>query len=374
MNFAILGSRGFPSTYSGYETLVRRLAPALVDAGHDTTVYCRERLQGRDTWTVQGIRCIATPGCRAKSLSTLTYGFTGVLDATRRMYDGALVLNIANGYWLPLLRARRIPIVVNTDGVEWERGKWGPVARRAFRGGAWSAARFSNELVADSHEIERIWRKRFGVSSTFIPYGADVRADVGTTRLAQLGLEPRGYALVVARMVPENSVDLTLEALGRGSAARQLPLVLIGTGDPRSPLVARLRRLDAAGSVRWLGHLSDQGLLTELWAHCAVYIHGHSVGGTNPSLLQALGAGAPTLALDTPFNEEVIRSREQLYPRDVDSLAAMVKRVVGSSELQHRYRLRGQETISKHYRWDDVVRKYEEVLIRLASGDAKQVA
>ena len=370
MKFAILGSRGFPSTYSGYETLVRRLAPALVNAGHDTTVYCRERRRGSYVWTARGVRCIATPGYRGKSLSTLTFGLSGALDASRREYDAALVLNIANGYWLPILRARRIPTAINTDGVEWERGKWGPVARRVFRGGAWSAARFSNELIADSREMELIWRKRFGVASTFIPYGADVCGDVGTTALAQLGLEPRGYALVVARMVPENNVGLALDALGSGSGSTQLPVVLVGTGDPRSTLVNRLRHLQKSGSVRWLGHLSDQELLTELWAHCAVYIHGHSVGGTNPSLLQALGAGAPTLALDTPFNQEVIRSREQLYPRDAELLAGMIERVVGSSELQRRYRLRGQEIIGKHYRWDDVLRKYEEVLRRLASGDA----
>ena len=286
----------------------------------------------------------------------------------RRRYDAALVLNIANGYWLPLLGARGIPAAVNTDGIEWVRAKWGPAARRVFRGGAWSTARFSNELIADSREIASIWRERFGVPSTFIPYGADVCSEVDASRLAGLGLEERGYVLVVARMVPENSVGLTLDACELVSAKARLPLVLVGTGDPRSALVKRLRRAHAKGSVRWLGHVADQALLTELWSHCAVYVHGHSVGGTNPSLLQAMGAGAPALALDTPFNQEVIRSREQLYPPDARCLAAMVERLASSSELQRRYGLRGQRIVADHYRWDSVVRKYEEVLLRLAAG------
>ena len=205
--------------------------------------------------------------------------------------------------------------------------------------------------------------------SIFIPYGADVCDELDAPRLAGLGLEKGGYVLVVARMVPENSVGLTLDALEQFSATGRLPLVLVGTGDPGSALVQRLRRAHASGSVRWLGHVADQALLTELWSHCAVYVHGHSVGGTNPSLLQALGAGAPTLALDTPFNREVIRSREQLYPPDARCLAAMVERLVSSPELQRQLGFRGQQIVADRYRWESVVKEYEQVLVRLAAGD-----
>ena len=315
MRFAILGSRGFPSTYSGYETLVRRLAPALAEAGHHITVYSRDRVVGRRVWSDRGVRCIATAGYRSKSLSTLTFGFTGALDAARRRFDAVLVLNIANGYWLPLLSARGIPAAVNTDGVEWVRAKWGPVARGVFRGGAWSAARFSKELIADSREIASIWRERFGVPSTFIPYGADVCSEVDASRLAGLGLEKRGYVLVVARMVPENSVGLTLDACELVSANCRRPLVLVGTGDPRSALVQRLRRAHANGSVRWLGHVADQALLTELWSHCAVYVHGHSVGDESVpasgagSRCAGPGAGHPVQSGGDPIPRAAISSR-----------------------------------------------------------------
>src|SRR5579863_6883118 len=137
LRIAILGSRGFPSTYGGYETLVRRLAPYIVRAGHDVTVYCRTRDEGRRTWVNEDVRCIATPGRDTKSLSTLSFGMTATFDACFRRFDAILVLNIANGFWLPLLRAARTPFAVNTDGIEWERGKWSVAGRPAFRAGAW---------------------------------------------------------------------------------------------------------------------------------------------------------------------------------------------------------------------------------------------
>ena len=135
MKLAIIGSRGFPSTYGGYETLVRYLAPYLAHAGHEVTVYCRTRDQGRRTWVAEEVCCIATPGRDTKSLSTLTFGMTGILDASFRHFDSALVLNIANGFWLPILRVARTPSAVNTDGIEWERGKWGRLGRATFQAG-----------------------------------------------------------------------------------------------------------------------------------------------------------------------------------------------------------------------------------------------
>src|ERR1700685_1384778 len=178
MNFAILGSRGFPSTYGGYETLVRYLARYLVQEGHEVTAYCRVRDEGRRMWTTEGVRCIATPGYDSKSLSTLTFGMTATLDASFRRFDSILVLNIANGFWFPALRAAQTPFAVNTDGIEWERGKWSRVGRATFRAGAWMTARNAGALICDSNAIGAIWQEMFGRDSTFIPYGAPVLNNV----------------------------------------------------------------------------------------------------------------------------------------------------------------------------------------------------
>jgi glycosyltransferase involved in cell wall biosynthesis len=367
LKIGILGSRGFPSTYGGYETLVRRLAPYLVDAGHDVTVYCRTRDEGRRTWITEGVRCIATPGYDSKSLSTLTFGLTATIDASFRRFDSILVLNIANGFWFPALRMARTPFAVNTDGIEWERGKWSRIGRATFRAGAFMTAHNAGMLVCDSRAIDTIWRDMFGRESTFIPYGAPVLDEVGRDRLVASSISSEPYLLVVARLAPENNVELTLDALELlGDQAPRA--VIVGSANFASPIETRLRTMEGSGRVKWLGHVDDQSLLNELWAHSAVYVHGHSVGGTNPALLQALGAGAPTLALDTAFNTEVLPYSEQLFPHDAEALAKRIRSVVRSPSRQEEMRQRGRSIVRERYSWDDVCRAYMETLVGLADG------
>lgn len=366
MRFAILGSRGFPSTYGGYETLVRRLAPHLRSAGHEVTVYCRGRDDERRSWTTEGIRCVATPGRDTKSLSTLTYGMTGTVDASFRRFDSMLVLNIANGFWFPMLRLARTPFAVNTDGIEWERGKWSRTGRAVFKAGARMTAIAADSLICDSKAIGSVWEERFGRDSTFIPYGADIHSGTPAGILEASGLSQHGpYVLVVARLAPENNVELTLDALD--ALGTQAPhAIVVGSANFASPIEDRLRQMQATGIVSWLGHVDNQRLLTELWARCAVYVHGHSVGGTNPALLQALGAGAPTLALDTPFNAEVLPHADQLFQASAAELASRIDSIVGAPAVQAKLSERGRKIISERYSWDGVCESYLQVLVTLA--------
>jgi glycosyltransferase involved in cell wall biosynthesis len=365
LRIGILGSRGFPSTYGGYETLVRYLAPYLVQAGHDVTVYCRSRKAFQRTWLCEDVRCIATPGRDTKSLSTLTFGMTASVDATFRRFDAMLILNIANGFWFPLLRATHTPFAVNTDGIEWERGKWSRAGRATFRAGAWMTARSADTLICDSHAIGDIWRDRFNRESTYIPYGAPVLRDVAHDRLAAAGIEDAPYVLVVARLAPENNVELALDALDiLGSEAPRA--IIVGSANFDSPIETRLRSMESSKQVTWLGHVDDQELLAQLWANSAVYVHGHSVGGTNPALLQALGAGAPTLALDTPFNAEVLPYPEHRFPHDARTLADQIRAVITSPALRDAMAHRGQAIIRERYSWDDVCRTYMNTMEELA--------
>jgi glycosyltransferase involved in cell wall biosynthesis len=371
---AIVGGRGFPSTYGGYETLVRYIARDWSDRGYEVTVYCRDRADGGRRWTVDGVTCQWTPGYDSSSLSTLTFGFTAHVHAALQKFDAALVLNIANGLWLPMLRAAGVPTALNTDGIEWERGKWGSVARRVFLAGARMAARHADVLVADSEAIAKVWKQRFGVTSVFVPYGAPVENGLGSSRVEALELEPHRYALVVARLIPENNVDLFLDALDALGPDRP-ESVVVGSGSPGTRLETRLRDLDWEGRVRWLGHVEDQDLLMELWANCGVYVHGHSVGGTNPALLQALGMGAPTLALDTPFNREVLGEDAdgQLFPGQVDGLAEPMLRLVEDESWQKKLAARGREVVRQRYSWPDVSDRYLSAL-RLAQERARGVS
>jgi glycosyltransferase involved in cell wall biosynthesis len=364
MRFAILGSRGYPSTYSGYETLVRHLAPFLHRAGHDVTVYGRESGMPATTW-VDGIRCVSGVGIDSKSLSTLSYGLSSTVDAMFRHFDAVLVVNIANGLWLPLLRAAHIPTAVNTDGIEWERGKWNRFGKKVFKVGARFTSKHAGVLIADSGGIAELWEEEFGRTSTFIPYGAPIEPEVPANRLSEIGLDGERFLLSVARLVPENNVDLTLDTLELLEDP-ELTVVVVGSGEEQ--IANRLRSLDRAGRLRWLGHVSDQELLVQLWAHCTVYVHGHSVGGTNPSLLQAMGAGAPVLALNTRFNAEVLDNPSQLYDREPSSLRLQLEKVLADDSLRENLVRRQWTRLESDYSWPDVCNRYMKVLETVASG------
>lgn len=364
MRISILGSRGYPSTYGGFETFVRHLAPWLVKRAHEVTVYGRS--QGRaNSYIVDGVHVVETLGTSSKALSTATHGFTAALHAARKRPDVVLALNVANGPSIALLKASGVPVVLNVDGMEWQRDKWGPTAKRAFRFGASAAARYATELVADSQEIARIWHRDFGRAPTYIPYGADVVTTTSSDRIRSMDLEPGAYALAVARLAPENNVEMFVDALA--SLNYSVPAVVVGSANYDNPLEERLRRLHSRKDIQWLGHVSDQGLLSELWSHAGVYFHGHSVGGTNPALLQALGHGAPTIALDTPYNREVVPGPDFLVQGDVKQIANEILAHTRNESLRCEKTLRGQHEVHTRFAWQDVLKSYERALIAATS-------
>lgn len=355
---AILGTRGYPSYYGGFETLVRQLAPYLVDQGWDVTVYGREGTTVDDDPTRDlRVRTIRTPGIESKALSTLSYGLTSTLDTAWRRPDVALVLNVANGYWLPLLRARGVPTVINVDGIEWERAKWSRQAKAVFKIGAKLTARFGDHLVFDANAIADRWIDEFNRVGTFIPYGGTVPPPLAPVD----GLQPGRYALMVARFVPENSVAEFFEAAA--TLSRDWDVVIVGSSGYGDELDGRAAELVATHSrVHWLGHVSDDRLLHGLWQHAGVYFHGHSVGGTNPALVQAMACGAPIVARDTLFNREVLADSARFVRPDGRAIATELASVLGSAEVQRDLRKRAAQRQADRYTWDAVCVSYEKTL------------
>jgi glycosyltransferase involved in cell wall biosynthesis len=358
---AIIGSRGYPSYYSGFETLVRHLAPYLVERGEHVTVYDRGRTRRPVSKVINGIEVRSTVGLDTKSTSTLSYGYSSIADAARGGFDAALVLNVANGLHLGRLKRAGVRTCVNVDGMEWQREKWGFVAKRTFLRGAKMTAALADELVFDSRALAGLWTAKFHRGGRFIPYGAPILEVIGDGLLVERGLPNEGYVLAVCRVVPENNLDLLFDALAYMDAAT--PVVVVGDSNYDHRTLQRLRALSASGRLHWLGHVNDQALLDQLWGNAGVYWHGHSVGGTNPSLLQALGAGAPTVALDTVFNREVIGSDEQLVGSHPGELASRLRDVLGSPEGQERMRARGRTSIAERYSWSSVCAAYHELLV-----------
>jgi glycosyltransferase involved in cell wall biosynthesis len=355
---AIIGTRGYPSYYGGFETAVRKLAPYLVDQGWDVTVYGRAgSTKDNDPAKDTRVKTVITLGVERKSLSTLSYGLTAVLHALRHKPDVALVMNVANGFWIPLLRLRGIPVVVNVDGMEWEREKWGRLARAVFKLGAHFTAKFATTLISDAREIQRRWRVEFNRDSVFIPYGGEHSPQLD----APLGLVPKRYILVVARFVPENTIPEFFDAVEE--IAAKYPVVIVGSSGYGGKLDQRARALSKIEGVQWLGHVSDDQMLLALWQNAGAYFHGHSVGGTNPALVQAMACGAPIVARDTVYNREVLYGTEALFVApEADEIMNGLSRMMESFELQDLVAKKGRARADGDYSWKSVCDRYDETV------------
>lgn len=352
---SIIGTRGYPSYYGGFETAVRKLAPFLVEVGWDVTVYGRPgSTKADDSARDMRVKSVVTAGLESKSLSTLTYGLTSVVHALVRKPDVALVMNVANGFWLPLLRLRGIPTVVNVDGIEWERAKWGRAAKMVFKLGAKFTAVFGDVLVSDSLEIRRRWQKEFSRSSEFIPYGGDRPRPLPVRE----GLEHGKYILMVARFVPENTISEFFDAAAQ--LAGEYPIVVVGSAGYGGELDNRAQALAKEyPNFEWLGHLSDDEQLLSLWQHAGVYFHGHSVGGTNPALVQAMACGAPVVARHTAYNMEVLGSDENMVPPEANDIAEALRALMIDAPKRQDAGRKNQSRAGEKYNWEDVCIAYE---------------
>ncbi len=358
---AIIGTRGYPSYYGGFETLVRRLAPYLAASDWNVTVYGRRgATHDDDPLRDHRVKTVVTAGVEKKSTSTLSYGLAAVMHAARRKPDVALVLNVANGFWLPMLKARGIPTVVNVDGIEWERDKWGGTAKAVFKSGARFTARYADHLVYDARAIEQRWLTSFGRTGEFIPYGGVAPGKLGPVP----GFESGKYALFVARFVPENTIDEFLDAAE--TVAKTNDVVIVGSSGYGGTYDERVRQLSESNDrIHWLGHVSDDDLLHALWQHAGAYFHGHSVGGTNPALVQAVACGASVVARDTVYNREVLGPHSTFVQPNVDDIAAALLQTING-------RAAADGPAPSVPTWDEIGKRYEAVLTRAMSESGRR--
>jgi glycosyltransferase involved in cell wall biosynthesis len=364
LRIALVGTRGVPARYGGFETAVEEVGRRLADAGHEVVVYCRTAGDEPRPETHLGMRLVHLPAMHRRSLETLSHTGLSVAHLLAHRVDAAIVFNAANAPWLPLLRAARIPVATHVDGLEWKRAKWGGTGKRYYRVVEALSVRWSDALIADAQGIADYYRDEFAASTEQIAYGAPKIAGGASHKLADVGLTPRGYHLVVARFEPENHVHVIVDGYRRSGAT--LPLVVVGSAPYADEYTRQVHEL-ADDRVRFLGGVWDQELLDQLYANCATYLHGHSVGGTNPSLLRAIGAGAATLAFDVSFNREVLQASGRYFTTP-DDVAAVLN---GAEADPSGVRRDGNaaRVMAARYDWDDVAEGYEALCRRLATRD-----
>lgn len=362
LRIAMVGTRGVPARYGGFETCVEEVGTRLAARGHQVTVYCRRtNADGPELDDFQGMRLVHLPAMRKRSLETLSHTGLSVAHLARHRTDVALVFNCANAPWLPVIRSSGIPVATHVDGLEWKRAKWGPLGKRYYKLAERLSVRWSDALIADATGISDYYRETHAAATDLISYGAPV-VEPGSDGLSAVGLESDSYHLLVARFEPENHVLEIVRGYVRSGA--RLPLVVVGSA-PYSDDYTQRVHAEADSRIRFLGGVWDQKLLDQLYANARSYLHGHSVGGTNPSLLRAIGAGAPTEAFDVVFNREVLGSAGR-YFTGPDELARLVE---DSEADPAAANLRGLAALQRagSYDWDEVADRYEELCRRLAS-------
>jgi glycosyltransferase involved in cell wall biosynthesis len=372
LRIAMIGTRGVPAAYGGFETAIEEIGSRLVARGHDVTVYCRSTAPDRPREHL-GMALVYLPALRSKSLETLSHSaFSALHVVFHKRQDVSFVFNAANSPFVPLIRWRNVPTAVHVDGLEWKRGKWGKWGRRYYRVAEQLAVRWADALISDAQGIADYYTAELGITSEQISYGTNILLDPDSARLGELALEAGKYHLVVARFEPENHVDVIVDGYVASSA--RLPLVIVGSSPYAAEYTDRIASVATRDPrIRMLGGVWDQELLDQLYANSLEYLHGHSVGGTNPSLLRAMGAGTAVGAFDVSFNREVL-GEDGTFFQNADDVRRLIERTESSPDEARRVAVRLQDRASENYNWDAVAIAYEQLALRLVDGHSTRGA
>ncbi len=363
MRIALLGTRGIPARYGGFETFAEELSVRLVEGGHEVTVYCRDR-HGEETY--RGVRLVYLPPVRHKYAETIAHTFSSTIHLLRHRsdFDVALYCNGANAIFTAMPRMAGIPTAINVDGLERKRKKWNTAARCWYLMSEALTTFCPSAIVTDAENIRAYYRSRYGAESTFIPYGAPMGGvDPGET-LETLGLERRAYFLYVTRFEPENNPLMVRRAFEQVDTS--LKLALVGDAPYAASYITQVRdtkdpRVVLPGAIYGRGY-------HELQANSFAYIHATEVGGTHPALIEAMGRGALVLYLRTAENEEVAGSAGLSFHGEAE-LTALIRRIIVMPESERDVlRQAAIEHVRTRYSWDAVTTAYESLLARLVAA------
>jgi glycosyltransferase involved in cell wall biosynthesis len=368
LDIGVFGIRTIPSTYSGYETFCTVMLPELVERGHRVTLYTRGSLGRAEPF--KGVKRIGLPSIPTKQLDTLSHSVGAAIVARFKRHDAVLSFNVANSPALSVVTKTGTPTVLNVDGQEWIRGKWGSTAKRIF----YQCAKFSKHaattLVTDCNAMADIYQSEFSADSVVIPYcwteliDEDHRIPQDDAYLKALGLENRKYIITGGRLIPENHIaEMTRSHI---ASDLDMPIVVLGAANYDSPVQRELPALAKQDSrVRLLGHVDDRRGFGVLLRDAAMYLHGHSVGGINPSIIEAMGVGAVISAYDTPFNREAAGDIGHYFSDPSKAVQQSLSLLEEDSEDR---RSGGIQRVHDNFSLKAIVDQYEQLLIDTANG------
>lgn len=365
MRIAMVGTRGIPASYSGFETFVEELGVRLVERGHQVTVYCRTHHIRNAHRHYRGVRLARLPTIRHKYLDTIVHTTFSCLHLLPGRYDIVLMCIAGNSPVAVIPRLAGRKVVLNVDGLDWQRDKWPPAAKRYLQFAEWAATKLPHAVVTDSRTVERSYLERFGARIEYITYGTAERLLPPDGALEALGLEPRRYVLYVGRLVPENRAHHLVDAFARLDT--DMKCVIVGDAPYADDYIAELKRR-AGPNVIFPGYIFGDGYW-ELNSNAYAYAFTSAASGTHPALLEAMACGNCVIVNDTPANRETTGGHTLFYNgsggRPGDDLARQLRRVLDDPDLGREYGRRARDHVVGRYSWERVTDEYEALFTRL---------
>ena len=369
MRIAMLGTRGVPASYSGFETCVEELGQRLAARGHDVTVYCRSHHVKYEGDEYKGMRLVKLPTIANKYLDTIVHTTMSSFHALTQGYDVALYFIAGNSpvTWIPRLAGQKA--VLNVDGLDWKREKWPSVAKRYIQFAEYLATVLPNAVITDSRVVQKYYRDRFGADTTYIAYGGDVEREPAGETLARFGLTPQEYILFVGRLVPENYAHHLVQAFDKLDT--DMKCVIVGDAPYAADYQQQLRQMASDDRVVFTGYVFGQGY-RELISNAYVFVETSGVGGTHPALLEAMAVGNCVVVHDTDENLETIGEAGFSYDgrQGGDNLREVLEYLIQHPDVVQAHRRLTLERVATHYTWDAVTDQYEALFRALLGAEA----
>ena len=360
MKIAILGTRGIPNHYGGFEQFADILSQGLVKKGHEVTVYC----SANHTYTeaeYKGVTLIHKfdPENKVGTAGQFVYDLFCMLDAHRKDFDIIYMLGYtSSSVWKRFIYKKKAIVISNMDGLEWKRSKYSAPVRSFLKHAERLAVRYSDYLVADSIGIQKYLQTKYQVESTYLPYGSYLFEDADERKLVFFKTTAFGYDMLIARFEPENNIEIILKAFAASDTQREL--LLIGNYEGTEFGRTMYDQYKADERIRFMGAIYDQWALDNLRYFSNLYFHGHSVGGTNPSLLEAMGSSALVCYHDNEFNKAIV-GEDGFAFADCDTLTAVINTRVKSGYQNHIKN--NLYKISTIYDWQHIIEQYEKYFL-----------
>jgi glycosyltransferase involved in cell wall biosynthesis len=357
LKIAIIGSRGYPYVYSGYETLVKNIGERIVTGGAQVTVYCHSYLFDQKPKQLNGIYLKYIPTIKSKSLSQPIHSFLAFWHAAFSDADVVLVLNVSNGPFGIITRLFKKPTLINVDGLEWMRPKWKGFGAIYFKWAAKMAVRFMDLIVTDAVAMQTIYKNEFNTDSVVITYGADSNKGASEALLNKWQIQSQDYYLIVGRMIPDNNSDIIIEGFINSSSTKKL--VIVGDVPYQDAYATKIKSYQDDRLV-FTGYITNGDELASLYKYCFAYMHGHEFGGTNPTLLKAMANGCAIGAIDTVFSREVLQNDQfgTYFKKDIHALSNWFQWAEANTDKLSALRLIVSNGLNEKYDWDLVTDLY----------------